>query len=68
MPRTFDPALWRQAQLVLGELLDLPVDLRQPHLEAMDLPPALETRVRRLLEACDRPGPLDGQLNIRLQE
>jgi serine/threonine-protein kinase len=55
-----EQALWREADRVLDELLDLPATERLPRLQHMPLPPALRERVTRLLTVHARPdGPLD---------
>ncbi|GGA83375.1 serine/threonine protein kinase [Arenimonas soli] len=55
-----DLALWRAADQVLDQLLDLPAGEREAALQGMALAPALAERVGRLLEAHGRDdGPLD---------
>lgn len=54
-----DRDLWRQADAVLDDLLDLAPDERLAALEARQLDPDVEQRVRRLLEAERIEGVLD---------
>src|SRR5690242_15315624 len=56
---TPEPDIWEQADAILDRLLDLPAPGRPAELAAMRLPPALETCVRRLLDAHTSTGPLD---------
>ena len=52
--------LWRRADAVLDELLDLPAAEREPRLRGLTADETLRTRVRRLLAAHSQPtGPLD---------
>lgn len=52
--------LWRRADAVLDELLDLPAAEREPRLLGLTADETLRTRVRRLLAAHSQPtGPLD---------
>lgn len=46
-----DEAVWRQADLVLDRLLDLPDEKRDAQLDALQLPPAVHGRALRLLAA-----------------
>ncbi len=58
-----EQAIWREADRILDELLDLPAPERLPRLQRMPLEPALRERVARLLAAHTEPdGPLDGSL------
>lgn len=52
-----DLELWRQADAILDELIDVSPDERHRRLAA--LPSALQARVTRLLDALDGDGPLD---------
>ena len=50
---------WQAADAIFDALLDLPPDRRAAHLAALDPPPAVAERVRRLLAVSAREGPLD---------
>src|SRR5690606_9522884 len=53
-------ALWRQADAIFGQLLELAPEDREAALEAMSMEPALRERVQRMLAAYDGgDGPLD---------
>ncbi|MFT4256777.1 MAG: hypothetical protein QM599_07470, partial [Pseudoxanthomonas sp.] len=56
-----EKAIWREADRILDELLDLPAPERLPRLQEMPLEPAVRERVQRLLAAhAGADGPLDG--------
>ncbi len=53
------PELWRQADAILEQLLDLPADKRLTELDRLAPEAALRERVEQLLAAMDADGPLD---------
>ncbi|KAF1719871.1 serine/threonine-protein kinase [Pseudoxanthomonas wuyuanensis] len=63
-----EKAAWREADRILDELLDLPVDQRAARLQALGLPSEVRERVERLLAAHTlNGGPLDEALNDGFQ-
>jgi eukaryotic-like serine/threonine-protein kinase len=61
--------VWRQADAVFDQILDLPAEQRSAALEAMALPVAVRARVDRLLQAdIDTSGLLDAQLPTSIAE
>jgi tetratricopeptide (TPR) repeat protein len=62
--RGFDAEIWRQADAVLDQLLDLPAEERSRRLEALSLDPEVRSCVASMLEGVgatdllDRPHPL----------
>ncbi|UXI70471.1 serine/threonine-protein kinase [Tahibacter amnicola] len=57
--------VWRAANAALDELLELPQDQRNTHLESLSLPDAVRQRVEQMLQAHSEPdGPLDHPLIV----
>ncbi|TYT26519.1 serine/threonine protein kinase [Luteimonas viscosa] len=53
---------WKAADAILDALLDLPLDQREAHLQALAPAPEVAARVRRLLAGSASEGPLDRPL------